>query len=96
MLYSYAITPEVFEAWAIKDSNREGVIIVELLRGIADNGLLANLQTGTWLTHVRRQQDTDTESPELRDKINTCLSTVYDRKRLIRHPNASPRSDDDE
>lgn len=91
MLYSFAITPDAFEPWAIKDANREGVVIIQLLRGIAENGLLANLQNGQWLTQVRRAQGADTTSPDLRDKVDTCLSLLYDRNRLVRHPKGTHR-----
>ena len=96
MLFSFAITPDVFEPWAINDTNREGVIVVTLLRGIADNGLLANLQNGLWLTDVRRIQDEDKASPDLRHKINTCLSVLHDRHRLVKHPKGSHRDEADE
>lgn len=96
MLYSFAITPDTFEPWAVKDANREGVILVQLLRGITENGLLANLQNGQWLTHVRQVQDADTTSPDLRDKVNACLTLLHDRNRLVRHPKGSQREEDDE
>ena len=96
MLYSFAITPDVFEPWAVNDTNREGVILVELLRGMVENGLLANLHGGQWITHVRRCQDADKKAPELRAKINTCLNLLSDRKRLVNHPKGSARDEADE
>jgi hypothetical protein len=96
MLYSFAITPDVFEPWAINDTNREGVIVVELLRGLVENGLLANLHAGQWLTQVRRLQDGDRKSPDVRHKVNTCLSLLHDRNRLVRHPRGSHRDEPDE
>ena len=57
MLYTYAITPDVFEASPISEENREGLIAVELLRGIQQNGVLADLHNGQWLSYVRRRQD---------------------------------------
>ena len=96
MLYSFAITPDVFEPWATSDANREGVIVIELLRGIVENGLLANLHNGLWHTHVRRILDGDKSSRELRRKIDACLILLYDRHRLVKHPKGSHREDDDE
>ena len=95
MLYSFAITPDVFEPWAVNDRNREGLILVELLRGMVENGLLANLHGGQWITHVRRCQDADKRSPELRARINTCLNLLGNRHRLVNRPKGSPRDETD-
>ncbi|MHB8954575.1 MAG: hypothetical protein ACYC4U_16510 [Pirellulaceae bacterium] len=96
MLYSFAITPDVFEPWAINDANREGVVIIELLRGLAENGLLANLHNGQWLTQVKRLHDADKASPMLRKDLSLCLEVLHDRHRLVRHPKGSHREDDDD
>jgi hypothetical protein len=95
VLYHYAITPEVFEPSAIPENSREAMILVELLRGIADNGLLANLHAGSWHKEVQDQHRQDPASPELRDKLRSCLKLIHDRKRLIRHPAGSMRSEED-
>jgi hypothetical protein len=86
----------VFHPLTITDANRAGVIVVELLRGLVDNGLLANLHAGQWLTHVRRLQDSDKTAPEVRQRINTCLGLLHDRNRLVKHPRGSHREDNDE
>lgn len=96
MLYSFAITPDAFEPWAINDKNREGVVIVQLLRGLAENGLLADLENGEWLTHVKRVHDADKNSPMLRKDLSLCLEVLHDRHRLVRHPKGTPREENDE
>ena len=95
MLYHFAITPDVFEPTTVPATSREALILVELLRGIADNGLLANLQAGSWHKTVREQYDVASTAPELRDKLRTCLNLIHGRNRLIRHPSGSTRPDDD-
>ena len=85
VLYEFAMTPELFDASVANTDGRAGVILVELLRGIAENGLLANLHKDRWLRHVTEKRAT-TLSPALRDKVFTCLSVLHDRHRLVRHP----------
>ena len=91
MLYSYAITPEVFESSAMTGENEKGRIVVELLRGMQQNGLLADLHNGLWLTYVLRKRDSGTLPAALRDRINLCLEVLQNRHRIIRHPACQPR-----
>jgi len=86
MLYHYAITPEVFEPWAINGMTPAGVVIVELLRGMCDNGLLADLHAGNWMTHVRRYLQQSGIPPAVSDRIKACLEVLHSRNRLIMHP----------
>jgi len=85
VLYEFAMTPELFEASVANTDNSAGVILVELLRGIAENGLLANLHKDRWLRHVTEKR-TITLSPALKDKVLACLSVLHSRHRLVRHP----------
>lgn len=96
MLYSFAITPEVFEPWFAPDGTAEGRILTELLRGLCDNGILADLHAGQWLTQVRRCLDNNKSPPDLRDKINSCLAVLSKRNRLVRHPASSERPETEE
>lgn len=96
MLYHFAITPDAFEPSAIPQNSREAMILVELLRGIADNGLLANLHAGAWHRTVKGHYDVDAVAPDLRDKLRTCLNLIHDRRRLIRHPAGTERPEDDD
>ena len=85
MLYEFAMTPELFDASVTKTDGSAGVILVELLRGIAENGLLANLHKDRWLRHITEKRAI-TLSPALKDKVFTCLSVLHGRHRLVRHP----------
>ena len=89
MLYHFAITPEVFEPEAINEMTPAGVVLVELLRGMADNGLLANLHAGQWMTHVRRSQEHEDLPTSVRDRIESCLNVLHNRNRLVMHPAGS-------
>lgn len=85
MLYEFAITPDVFNRADFDAQPEIGVILVELLRGLRDNGLVANLHKDRWGVHV--SSDMLPQLPlGLRDKLNTCLALLRDRHRLIRHP----------
>ena len=96
MLYRYALTPDAFEPAAMREENRDGTIVVQLLRGMQRNGLLADLHNGQWLTQVLRQHDSGTLTSALRDHINACLVALQNRNRIIRHPACQPRPDTDD
>lgn len=85
VLYEFAMTPDLFDASVANSDGRASIILVELLRGIAENGLLANLHKDRWLRHAKEERTT-TLSPALKDKVLTCLSVLHDRHRLVRHP----------
>jgi hypothetical protein len=85
VLYEFAMTPDLFDASIANTDGTASIILVEILRGIAENGLLANLHKDRWLRHVTENRVTSL-SPALRDKVLTCLSVLYDRHRLVRHP----------
>jgi len=79
------MTPDLFDATAINADGRASVILVELLRGFAENGLLANLHRDRWQRHVTEDRIVSL-SPALRDKVLTCFSLLHGRHRLVRHP----------
>ncbi len=85
MLYEFAMTPDLFDASVANTDKSAGVILTELLRGIAENGLLANLHKDRWLRHVTENRATALP-PALKDKVFTCLKVLNDRHRLVRHP----------
>lgn len=85
MLYEFAMTPDVFDTTVVDGDPALGVILVQLLRGMCDNGLIANLHRDRWVRHVMEHRLTSL-SPSLRDKVITCLNTLHDRHRLVRHP----------
>jgi len=85
VLYEFAMTPDLFDASVANSDGRASIILVELLRGIAENGLSANLHKDRWLRHVTEKRAT-TLSPALKDKVLACLSVLHDRHRLVRHP----------
>lgn len=85
MLYEFAITPDVFTSPAFEDNSANKVIVVQLLRGICDNGMIANLHRGRWINHIQNVCLASL-SPDLRDKIIACLNVLDNRHRLVRHP----------
>lgn len=89
MLYHFAITPDVFEPDVITEMTPPGVVLLQLLRGIEKNGLLADLHAGQWMTHVRRNQSDEKMPPAVRDRVEACFSVLHDRNRIIRHPSGS-------
>ena len=89
MLYHFAITPDVFEYASMKEMSPPGIVLEELLRGMCDNGLLADLHAGQWLAAVRKNQLARELPSELRDSIESLLNVLYSRNRIVRHPTAS-------
>lgn len=96
MLYQFAITPEVFEYASIKEMSPPGIVLEELLRGICDNGLLADIHAGQWLAAVRKNQLARELPSELRDSIESLLNVLYSRNRIIRYPLGSAKFQDDD
>ena len=95
MLYEFAMTPELFDSSVANSGNSSSVILVEILKGLTENGLLANLHGGRWFTHVRDQRVTSL-SPKLKNDVITLLNTLRDRHRLPLHPKSvqyDPKTD---
>ena len=91
MFCQFAMTPDIFCSEFL-DSNNDpnGIILIEILRGITQYGVLANLDKGNWIRHVKERANFP--SPTIRDKVLTCLTTLDNRKRLVRYPKSSTGS----
>jgi len=85
LLYEFAITPDVFRVDVVGADPVLELTLVQLLRGLYDNGMVANLHKDRWIRHIR-DNHVATLSPTLRDKIITCLNVLENRHRLVRHP----------
>ena len=85
LLYEFAVIPDVFDCSVLKDAQSlESVSVVHFLRGLSENGLLANLYKDEWYKDVERWI---CQLPqELRSQIKVCLNRLSDRHRLVRHP----------
>jgi hypothetical protein len=100
LLYEFSFTPDVFEPTALYEDDKRSLIVVELLRGMCDNGMVANLDKDQWMPHVRKLLDdlpashVDRRSPK--DKLLACFEMLANRHRLVRHPRrmaGHPRDD---
>jgi hypothetical protein len=97
LLYEFAIIPDVFERALIDADPSLNVTLVELLRGICDSGLIANLHREAWGRHIRTEL-VDNLPPALRDKVIVCLNILNNRHRIVRHrrsPNGDPTTNAD-
>lgn len=95
MLYEFALSPAIFDKSTLEPEKAE-IILVQLLLGLQDNGLLANFDKGQWLKHVKER--IELLPPALKDNILTCLEILDNRHRLVRHPKRlerSPNSDNE-
>ena len=86
MLYEFSMTPELFDVSVVGSDKHTGVILVQILRGIAENGLLVNLgdDDNQWLSYVEKRREALPQA--LKDQVKECLSTLYKRHRLVRRP----------
>lgn len=94
MLYEYAMTPDLFDSKFLDANDPNGIILLEILRGLAQYGVLANLNKDRWILHVRER--VNSLSPALKHKVLNCLSLLKDRHRFVRHPickTGNPNSD---
>lgn len=96
MFYDFALTPDVFEYHVLKTGSDLGIVVVQILRGIADNGTIADLDQGRWLTYVMHNLANGRVPPELRDRVNACLQVLANRNRLIRRSQTLMLSSSDE
>jgi hypothetical protein len=92
MLYEFAITPDFFRKEVV-ESNR--ITVTEILKGLCDNGLIANFNKDRWEKYIANELIPQLE-PKIRDKVMNLLNILKDRKRLVRYPriqNSEPQTD---
>ena len=89
LFYEYAITPDVFHGDYISSDARLETILSEMLKGICDNGMIANLNRDGWIKLINNDRLQTIKSPNFKDKLITYLNTLHDRNRLVRHPRAT-------
>lgn len=94
MFYEYAITPEVFDPAHLAANGARGVILTQLLRGLCENGMIADLHKGAWGRKILEKVTALSEA-QTRADLQALLSTLKDRNRVVRHPRAAqdPKSD---
>lgn len=89
LFYEYAITPDVFHGNFIGADIRLEIILSELLKGICDNGMIANLNKDSWLKAIINERLPSIMSPGFRDTLRRLLNKLEDRHRLVRHPKST-------
>ena len=94
MFYEYAITPEVFDSSFLEGNDAHPVILTQLLRGICKNGMISDLNKSDWARDIKRRLG-EVPSQKTKSKLMNLLSTLNDRKRLVRHPKTPNAPQDD-
>jgi hypothetical protein len=84
VLYHLAINTDVFDATTATNSAERELQIIELLRGLSNDGTIANLHGEQWALHVAQQIEPWSQSFKM--KFTKCLSMLKKRRRLIKHP----------
>ena len=87
LLREFAMIPDVFNVSTLRNDKSLGIILVQILRALSANGLLANLYKDCWEKDVtNRIRAFPQELQEVKDKLSACLKRLHDRNRLVRHP----------
>ncbi len=86
MIRQYAITPDAFEAAVIKEMIPPGVVLTQVLRGICEHGLLANLQGGEWFREISHHTKDPAMPRDAWNRVEACLKRLHDMNRLVMHP----------
>src|SRR5437762_13433542 len=94
MLYEFALTPDVLEPSAVINDDKAKLILVELLKGMCDNGILPDLNEGDWFGAIRGR--VDNLPPNAKDQVIRCFSTLANRHRIVKHQRwtRTPAGDD--
>lgn len=95
LFYEYAIIPDAFDSRFIASNPTLGVILVQMLKGIRENGMIADLDNGGWRNLVS-EKIKEIENPKTKDSLMHCLSLLADRKRLNFYPPSSKKPVNDE
>jgi hypothetical protein len=85
LFYEYAITPDVFDPAYVASDPRLEVILIQMLKDICENGMIADLHDGYWSETVRLRLDAITSS-SLKDRIQTLFNRLKDLNRFVLHP----------
>lgn len=93
MLKEICITPEVFDEKYLNNSNWKD--LKSLLENIENSGYIVGLNNDDWIIKVR--QNINKFDLKIRDRLNSIIDILKDRKRLVGHPkgNTKPLCDDD-
>ena len=97
MLYHYALLPDIFRPELLAKSPNFCTIIKQLLGGLCDNGLIANLHGDAWIQHLREKM-LPGMPPQTKDRVETHLKRLIDRNRLVTcapFVSGEPRSHED-
>lgn len=86
LFYEYAMTPDIFDADYLGADARLEVILPEILKGISQNGMIANLHKEGWIKHIESERLPTIQAAELKDRLLRIFSYLKGRNRLVRHP----------
>src|SRR4051794_7126122 len=84
LVYEFALTPDVFDYSQVKADPKFDIILIQILRGLFDNSVLADLHGGEWAKSIKER--IRRLSPTVQADVVQCLNTLVDRHRIIRYP----------
>lgn len=94
MLYEFALTVGIFERFPAAVDREKNLSLVQVLRGLLENGILANLYDGAWWAAVQGKRG---EMPtDIYQQTTGLLRQLFDRGLLLPRPKEAgncPRND---
>lgn len=82
LLPEFALIPDIFDSNSLNNDQNLVTILCQILKGLSKYGLVANLNRGQWIKYVENR----IHKLKHKDKVQTLLSRLKDRNRLVRHP----------
>jgi hypothetical protein len=95
MLFEYAVTPDIFDFDLLNENAELSRKLIEFLRGLLENGMVADLDKGKLSRHIQGDR-IGALSHSLRERILPLLNLLHDRHRFVQHPQTAitdPRDD---
>lgn len=94
LFYEYAITPDVFDPSFLTGDGAHLVTLIQVLRGILDNGVISDLNESGWSEEVARRLKGEFSQMSKTD-LMTLLNVLKNRNRLVWHPKTRDNPSDE-
>lgn len=94
MLYDYACTPQIFSNEALEINSAHFTLLTMFLRGVLDNGMIADLNNGDWKKNVI--QNINHLPPKYKDKIAHLYQSLKDKNLIVGHKKSDLKPSNEE
>jgi len=94
MLYDYACTPQVFSDEALDANSAHFTLLAMFLRGVLENGMIADLNNGDWKKNVI--QNINQLPSKYKDKIAHLYQSLKDKNLIVGHKKSDLKPSNEE